>query len=278
MNKIRHYSFLIFLVLMPLLSLAEEIRTFNIYFDINKYLLKTVDREYIKSEIDYLSDALIRKIVIVGHTDNSADSLYNINLSNKRAGEVKKELLDLGFNELIIETGFYGENKPVVKNDNEKDRQLNRRTEVIVYYSEREQDCALGDTIIRTRGGKEIVFDGCEFRELEACLEIMEDGSQNDYKKGIIVVGNKNANLQRYGKLQVNLLDGCSKNDCFQHPVRIRMPLYTTPDLKNMPWVLVKGEKVSLKLVTVKERLYYEFELKCPTSWINCNCKKNQKH
>jgi len=278
MINIRFGILMLFFVLLPTLLVAHDSHSFNIYYDVNKYLLKESDKEYIQSEIEYLRGVSIRKIAIIGHTDNSADSLYNVKLSNRRAGEVKMELIALGFNEQIIEIGYFGEDKPIVKNDTEKERSLNRRAEIIIYFTESEKQCSLGDTIIRTRGGKEIVFDGCEFKELENCIEIIEDGSQNDYKKGIIVVGNKSANVQRYGKLQVNLLDGCSNSNCFKKPVHIRMPVYSTPDPDNLPWALVKGEKVLFRLVKIKERFYYEFELKCPTSWINCNCKKNQKH
>ena len=122
------------------------------------------------------------------------------------------------------------------------------------------------------------MFDGCEYRELGNCIEILEENAQNDFKKGIIVVGKGAQNFNNYGRLQVNLLDGCSANECFKTPVRIRIPVVGIPDPNNLPWALVKGEKSLFRLLKIKDRLFYEFEIKCPTSWINCNCKKNQKH
>ena len=258
--------------------MAQSTHTFNIYFNLNKYLLNATDIENIKSEIEHLSNVNINEIEIIGHTDNSADSIYNIKLSNHRANEVKKAISVLGFNENIIKIGYFGENKPIVKNDNEKERRLNRRAEIIIYYTAFEKKCSLGDTIIRTKGGKELVFDGCEFKDIENCIEIIEQTSQNDFKKGIVVMGKNTHNLLNYGRLQVNLLDGCVKNECFKNPVRIRFPVSTPPDPTDLPWVLVKGEKTILRLVEIKKKMFYEFELKCPTSWINCNCKKNQKH
>ncbi len=269
---------MLFYVAMLSELIAQHTKTFNVYFNLNQYVLNDANRELIKSEIDYLRNVNIYKIKIIGHTDNSADSLYNIKLSDRRTREVKKHLVSLGMNDNIIELGYFGENKPIVKNDNEQDRRLNRRAEVTVYFTDLVSKCSLGDTIIRTKGGKEIVFDGCEYRELENCIEIIEELSQNDFKKGIIVVGKNAQNLNNYGRLQVNLLDGCSANECFKNPVRIRIPVITTPDPNNLPWALVKGEKTQFRLVKNKDRLFYEFELKCPTSWINCNCKKNQKH
>jgi hypothetical protein len=83
--------------------------------------------------------------------------------------------------------------------------------------------------------------------------------------------------LMNYGSLYINLLDGCVKNECFKNPVIVRFPIRNTPTSK-LTWALVKGEKTTLRLVKVNDKLFYELELKCPTSWINCNCKKNQKH
>ncbi len=269
------------LAILP--TLCAGTHTFNIYFELNKYTLHSADNNYIKGKIDSLSKFNISEIVIVGHTDNSADSLYNIRLSNRRANEVKKALQALGFNENIIRTGYYGENRPIVKNDNEADRRLNRRAEIIIRYSDKEivsvqKPCSHNDTIIRTKGGKEIVFNGCEFQDIEGCLEIIEQNTQSDFKKGIMVMNKNGSDLLNYGRLQVNLLDGCVKNECFKNPVLIRFPIKTPPDGNNLSWALVKGEKTTLKLVKINGRLFYEMELICPTSWINCNCKKNQKH
>jgi hypothetical protein len=278
MFKFKSIFFLLIFELLSFTAMAQKTHVFNVYFNLNKYVLSAVDQDYIKSEIDNFSKVNVNKIEIIGHTDNSADSLYNIKLSNRRANEVKNALVSLGFNEHIIEIGYFGENKPIVKNDNEKERKLNRRAEIILHYADLEKKCSLGDTIIRTKGGKEIVFDGCEFKEIENCIEILEQPSQNDFKKGIVVMGKNTHNLVNYGRLQINLLDGCVKNECFKNPVRIRFPVSSPPDTANLPWVLVKGEKTVLRIIELKSKLFYEFELKCPTSWINCNCKKNQKH
>lgn len=282
MAKIKIYM-LIFISLMfytPLL--AENKHSMSVYFDSNKYLLHKNDYRTINSVIDSLSKFNIHNIEIVGHTDNSADSLYNIRLSNRRANEVRKHILTFGFNENIVTIGYYGENKPIAKNDNEADKRKNRRAEIIITYGDKEialksDSCILKDTVIRTRGGKELVFNGCEFEDIKNCLEIIEQNSSNEFKKGIFVLNKNSQDLLTYGMLQVNLLDGCVKNECFKNPVLIRFPI-KTPPVGGLSWALVKGEKTTMKLVKINDKLYYELELICPTSWINCNCKKNQKH
>lgn len=274
---------LIFVGLLCLVpALAQKKQSVSVYFDTNKYLLKNNDYKYLNAITDSLSKFNIHSIEVIGHTDNAADSLYNIRLSNKRANEVRKHFLSLGFNENIVTIGYFGENKPVAKNDNEADKRKNRRAEIIFTYGNKElplktDSCMLKDTTIRTRGGKEIVFNGCEYNDIKNCLEIIDQGFSNELKKGIVVIGKSNQDMINYGMLKVNLLDGCVKNECFKHPVIIRFPVKTLP-VGSLPWVLVKGEKTELKLVEIKGRNYYEFRLNCPTSWINCNCKKNQKH
>jgi len=256
--------------------------SFNIYFNLNKFTIKNDDYNIIKQKIDSLSALNIERIEIIGHTDNSADSLYNIRLSLKRANEVKKVFISLGFKEKIVHISYFGEDKPLVDNDNEEDKQLNRRAEIIISYSNNTgfslKSLCLNDTVIYTKGGKEIVFNACEFSDIENCLEIVEQNTQLEFKKGIVVIGKNSQDLMNYGRLQINLLDGCVDNECFKNPVLIRFPIRNTPDELNQPWALVKGEKANLRLVKIMDKLFYELELNCPTSWINCNCKKNQKH
>ncbi len=283
MIKIKKHILLLLLEILFFQVVVANSHTFNIYFNLNKSTLHATDIQYIKSKIDSLSKFNISKIVIIGHTDSLADSLYNIRLSNRRAYEVKKLLQSQGFNENIIEIGYFGKERPVVKNDSEANRQLNRRAEIIVNYTDKvtldsKKPCSKNDTIIRTRSGKEIVINGCEFEEIENCLEIVEQKTHNDFKKGIIVMSKNGQDLLNYGMLQVNLLDGCVDNQCFKNPIRIRFPITTPPEGNNLSWALVKGERTVLKLVKINGKLFYEMELNCPTSWINCNCKKNQKH
>lgn len=265
--------------IIQLLSGAE--RTINVYFDTNKSKLNKLDHAYILKEVDSLSKMNIFKIEIIGHTDNSADSLYNIRLSNLRANEVKNYLKNIGLNESILTIGYYGENKPVTRNDSEEAKRKNRRAQIIISYSKTEiqkpDSCIQKDTTIRTRYGKELTFNGCEFEDIKNCLEIIDDNSHSDLKKGIVVMSKDGKDLMNYGSLYINLLDGCVKNQCFKNPVIIRFPIKTIPPTQ-LSWALIKGEKTTLRLVKIKDKLFYELELKCPTSWINCNCKKNQKH
>lgn len=273
----------ILLIYVAFGTVGANEHTFSVYFDLNKFQLTASDKVNIQHVIDSLSKLNISSIRIIGHTDNSADSLYNINLSNKRAYSVRQFLMSLGFNEKIVQTGFFGEEKPITKNVTREERRLNRRAEIVVTYTggvsaKLDVGCQGKDTVLRTRAGKEIVINKCEYEEVKHCLEIKEQKTYYELKKGIVIMNKGGQDLSTFGLLQVDLLDGCVKNECFKTPLKIRFPLKVAPLPDNHSWALVKGEKMPLKLVTVNAKLFYELELKCPTSWINCNCKKSQKH
>ncbi len=257
--------------------------TFSVFFELNKYQLTEADKVQIKKVVDSLSNYNINDFKIIGHTDSSADSIYNMHLSNRRAVAVRDYLMGFGFNEKIIHIGFYGEDKPITGNDYEYDRRMNRRAEIRVSHSGKStlvvaKNCEGKDTVLRTSAGKEVVVNKCEYEELKHCLQIKEYKSYGEFKKGIVIMNKGGQDLSVFGLLQVDLLDGCSKSECFKTAIKIRFPLKTEPALDNHSWALVKGVKMPLKLVKLNNKLFYELELKCPTSWINCNCKKSQKH
>ncbi len=72
-------------------------------------------------------DTLIR---VEGHTDSRGSYEYNMDLSRRRADNVKTLLVMRGVAENRIEVVGYGETMPVATNDTEAGRQKNRRVEI----------------------------------------------------------------------------------------------------------------------------------------------------
>ena len=70
------------------------------------------------------------RIRIVGHTDDTGRDEYNYRLSVGRANSVKREMVNRGIAPSRIETAGRGEKDPIVKNDSERHRQMNRRVEI----------------------------------------------------------------------------------------------------------------------------------------------------
>ena len=75
------------------------------------------------------------KIIIEGHTDSDGDDSGNQTLSEQRAREVVKFLINTYsfITDGMIEAKGYGENQPMVPNDTPENKKLNRRIEVIVW-------------------------------------------------------------------------------------------------------------------------------------------------
>lgn len=115
-------------------------RNGKIYVSLSQDLLFQTGSDAIgfkgKNAIQQLAGALQNTgdvgIMVEGHTDNAGDANYNWDLSVKRATSVVKVLVQGGVNpERITAAGraFYA---PVVPNDSEYNKGLNRRTDIIL--------------------------------------------------------------------------------------------------------------------------------------------------
>ncbi|MCX8028526.1 MAG: OmpA family protein [Brevinematales bacterium] len=102
----------------------------DIVFDFNKY---TIKQEFIKT-LSNLAEILKKynqaDIIVEGHTDDIGEDEYNLKLSQLRAKEVAKILINLGINPNRISYIGYGETKPKVPNTSPQNRAKNRRVEI----------------------------------------------------------------------------------------------------------------------------------------------------
>lgn len=102
----------------------------SIFFDFDKAVLKQESFPELERVVQMLKDKPTMSIEIAGHTDNRGTIAYNHNLSERRAKAVKKFLTSKGIDAGRVTTIGYGETKPIVSNDDEKDgREINRRVE-----------------------------------------------------------------------------------------------------------------------------------------------------
>lgn len=102
----------------------------SVFFDFDKAVLKQESFPELERVVQMLKDKPTMSIEIAGHTDNRGTIAYNHNLSERRAKAVKKFLTSKGIDAGRVTTIGYGETKPIVSNDDEKDgREINRRVE-----------------------------------------------------------------------------------------------------------------------------------------------------
>lgn len=104
----------------------------NIHFEFNSSEL-TADSELgIVMLTDFLRRNSELKVELAGHTDDVGSESYNQKLSAARAEVVRKALISNGINENRLTAKGYGSTKPLMPNDSDENRALNRRTEMIV--------------------------------------------------------------------------------------------------------------------------------------------------
>lgn len=101
----------------------------NIFFDTDKYDLKSESSVELAKLLDLLRKNPKMKIEISGHTDNVGDDNYNLILSENRAKAVYDFLIANDIKQDRLTYKGYGESVPVDTNDTADGRANNRRTE-----------------------------------------------------------------------------------------------------------------------------------------------------
>jgi outer membrane protein OmpA-like peptidoglycan-associated protein len=78
-------------------------------------------------------------ITIAGHTDSTGAAAHNMQLSEKRAANVKNALVGEGVNPARMTAVGYGASKPVADNDTPEGRQMNRRVTILIEPKQQQQ-------------------------------------------------------------------------------------------------------------------------------------------
>lgn len=109
----------------------------NIFFDIGKSDLRIESLGELDGLLELLNDNPALVVQINGHTDNIGNALANKILSKKRAESVITYLIEQGIAQHRLTAKGFGEERPIVSNDDEKDgREINRRTEIEIIRNE----------------------------------------------------------------------------------------------------------------------------------------------
>jgi len=102
----------------------------DVTFDLNSDMI----RPGLYNELDRVAGILVRypetSILVEGHTDSTGSEAYNQQLSERRANNVRRLLVERGVSDYRITTIGYGESRPVATNETPEGRQMNRRVEI----------------------------------------------------------------------------------------------------------------------------------------------------
>jgi peptidoglycan-associated lipoprotein len=107
----------------------------SIYFEYDRYDIKSEYMDLIDAHANYLQKNSKVKITIQGNADDRGSHEYNLALGQRRAVALKKVLNLKGVSDTQIETVSFGEEKPKAEGHNEQSWSQNRRDD-IVYQDE----------------------------------------------------------------------------------------------------------------------------------------------
>ncbi len=100
-----------------------------IHFEFNKYEIRSEDQQEIERIAAWMKNFDQHVLEIAGHADERGSIDYNMSLGEKRAREVKKQLMLQGIEDARLKIVSYGEEKPVAEGHNEEAWDQNRRAE-----------------------------------------------------------------------------------------------------------------------------------------------------
>jgi outer membrane protein OmpA-like peptidoglycan-associated protein len=101
------------------------------YFETNSYELDKIQRNKLDSICILLKKNNFQNIIdIIGHTDSVGSEKSNKSLSEKRAQIVYNYLLGKGIPFYCLNNAYLGASKPLLSNDSENGRRINRRVQI----------------------------------------------------------------------------------------------------------------------------------------------------
>jgi outer membrane protein OmpA-like peptidoglycan-associated protein len=119
------------LYLVPI-EVGAVVRLNNVYFDFDKWFLRPESFVELDRVVKMMEDNPAVEIEMSAHTDSRGSDEYNFKLSDNRAKSAMDYILSKGISPTRIVSHGYGESKPVVPNDTDENRQLNRRVEFTI--------------------------------------------------------------------------------------------------------------------------------------------------
>ena len=117
---------------MAPIKAGEKFVLRNIFFDTDKSDLKAESFSELSRVVRLLHENPEVRLEVGGHTDSEGDAAYNQKLSESRANEVMRYLINQGIDSSRLTSRGYGENAPVTTNETAEGRAQNRRTELTV--------------------------------------------------------------------------------------------------------------------------------------------------
>ncbi|MBE9586627.1 OmpA family protein [Mucilaginibacter sp. JRF] len=112
-------------------ALSVKDMTRNLEFDFCKADIRQPNDNQLDQLAKYLKDGK-HAVSLRGHADAIGTYVGNWKMSDKRAIEVKKQLISKGVDSTLIVTTPFGDTLPISSNKTAQGRQKNRRVEIVL--------------------------------------------------------------------------------------------------------------------------------------------------
>ena len=119
-------------ILMKAYKKGDEIKLDALFFTVNTDLLRNISLPVIERLAQILKENEALKISIEGHTSSDGIKETNQKLSEQRAEKIKQLLIERGIVSNRLQTIGFGQTKPIISNDTDEQRKMNRRVEFII--------------------------------------------------------------------------------------------------------------------------------------------------
>jgi len=104
----------------------------NLEFESGEVIIKKSSFEFLDKLYELLIKKPTYKLHIAGHTDNMGSEVDNLQLGQARTDAVKTYFTNKGIAPSRITTVSFGESRPIVDNNTEEGRKINRRVEFLI--------------------------------------------------------------------------------------------------------------------------------------------------
>jgi len=118
----------------PRMVIGEEVARMVLYFDFDKSDLRPVSQEKVDTFVEQMKGLNDIVVFVEGHADRAGPNGYNINLSERRAEQVRQSLIREGITVGDLDelkTAAKGEEDPAVSTADGVPEQANRRVEIV---------------------------------------------------------------------------------------------------------------------------------------------------
>lgn len=115
----------------PLDDPMSPLSTRIIYFEYDSFEVRPEYRSALVAHAEYLAANPTLNVTVEGHADERGTREYNLALGEKRALEVRRQLVLLGASAMQVRTFSYGEEKPLMEGSDDQAYGQNRRVELV---------------------------------------------------------------------------------------------------------------------------------------------------